>query len=75
MCCLLPAAGSLIGSIGSGTLGSCRLGSGLLSPSSRSFHHFVPELPSLHAAPSRTRRAELATWSLDCTNMTKEQLV
>lgn len=65
----------MLGSLGSGTLGSCRLGSGPLSPSCRSFHHMVPETIAIQSAASHSRRFELSTWDLDCTAMSKEQLV
>lgn len=61
--------------LGSGTLGSMRLGSTPISPSGRSFHHFLPELAESAAVPSSSRRCELARWDLDCAVMTKEQLV
>lgn len=51
-----------------------RLGSAPISPSGRSFHHFLPELAE-SAVPSSSRRCELARWDLDCACMTKEQLV
>ena len=69
------AASSVLGSLGSGALGSCRLSSGPLSPSSRSFHHFVPEVTGGTTAPGCARRSELATWDLDCTTLSKEELV
>jgi hypothetical protein len=73
--CLSPfcaAASSMLGSLGSGTL---RLGSGPLSPTGRSFHHFLPDMASLGTAPDCSRRHELSTWDLDCTALDKEELV
>jgi hypothetical protein len=79
VCCLPLSSGffahtasSMLGSLGSGAL---RLGSGPLSPSGRSFHHFLPDVASLSAAPDCSRRHELSTWDLDCTTLDKEALV
>jgi hypothetical protein len=65
----------VLGSSGSGVLGSSRLSSGPLSPSNRSFHHCLPEVTGASTAPSCARRTELATWDLDCTALSKEELV